>query len=52
LFAEFVECIYLTVLLSADVVTIYNHGHDKWSKVLVQIDAGYLAAIDLLWALL
>ena len=38
----------LDAKLSGDVVTICNHGNDEWSKVLVQIDAGYLAAIDLL----
>jgi hypothetical protein len=38
----------LEAKLSGDVVTICNHGNDKWSKVLVQIDAGYLAAIGLL----
>jgi len=39
---------WLEAKLSGDVVTICNHGNDKWSKVLVQIDAGYLAAIGLL----
>ena len=36
----------LDAKLSGNVVTICNHGNDKWSRVLVQIDEGYLAAID------
>ncbi len=36
----------LDATLTGNVVTICNRSNDEWSKVLVQIDEGYLAGLD------
>jgi hypothetical protein len=36
----------LDATLANDVLTVCNRGNETWSKVLLQIDGGYLAAID------